>query len=171
MPTYVVGGRGYWAQQQVRDLLAYLARARQPARRASRSTRCSPRRSAASPATRSSCSRLRARASGRDPWWTLIDDADAAGALDAAGPPHASRTLRALVRRRAPDGSRGMRSRRCSTARHAHRLRPALLRLAGGARRMANVRKLMRLAREYEAEEGRDLRGFIDLVGAPRRRR
>ena len=29
---------------------------------------------------------------------------------------------------------------------------------------MANVRKLMRMAREYEADEGRDLRGFIDFV-------
>ena len=29
---------------------------------------------------------------------------------------------------------------------------------------MANVRKLMRLAREFEADEGRDLRGFIDAV-------
>jgi hypothetical protein len=29
---------------------------------------------------------------------------------------------------------------------------------------MANVRKLMRLAREYEAESGRDLRGFIDYL-------
>ena len=29
---------------------------------------------------------------------------------------------------------------------------------------MANVRKLMRMAREFEADEGRDLRGFIDTV-------
>ena len=29
---------------------------------------------------------------------------------------------------------------------------------------MANVRKLMRMAREYEADEGRDLRGFIDAI-------
>ncbi len=36
--------------------------------------------------------------------------------------------------------------------------------MPAGARRMANVRKLMRMAREYEAEEGRDLRGFIDFV-------
>ena len=39
-----------------------------------------------------------------------------------------------------------------------------LLALPGGTRRMANVRKLMRMAREYEADEGRDLRGFIDAV-------
>ena len=29
---------------------------------------------------------------------------------------------------------------------------------------MANVRKLMRLAREFEADQGRDLRGFIDSI-------
>ena len=39
-----------------------------------------------------------------------------------------------------------------------------LLALPGGTRRMANVRKLMRMAREFEADEGRDLRGFIDAV-------
>ena len=37
----------------------------------------------------------------------------------------------------------------------------ALLALPSGARRMANVRKLMRLAREFEEHEGRDLRGFL----------
>jgi ATP-dependent helicase/nuclease subunit A len=40
----------------------------------------------------------------------------------------------------------------------------AVLAMPSGDRRMANVRKLMRLAREYEARSGRDLRGFIDLV-------
>jgi ATP-dependent helicase/nuclease subunit A len=34
----------------------------------------------------------------------------------------------------------------------------------GGERRMANLRKLMRLAREYEAREGRDIRGFLDFA-------
>ena len=29
---------------------------------------------------------------------------------------------------------------------------------------MANVRKLMRLAAEFEAHEGRDLRGFLDFA-------
>jgi ATP-dependent exoDNAse (exonuclease V) beta subunit len=38
------------------------------------------------------------------------------------------------------------------------------LRLPDGARRMANVRKLLRLAREFEAQEGRDVRAFIDWV-------
>jgi ATP-dependent exoDNAse (exonuclease V) beta subunit len=39
-----------------------------------------------------------------------------------------------------------------------------ILSLPAGERRMANVRKLMRMAREYEADEGRDLRGFIDAL-------
>jgi ATP-dependent helicase/nuclease subunit A len=39
-----------------------------------------------------------------------------------------------------------------------------LLALPGGTRRMANVRKLMRMAREFEADEGRDLRGFVDAL-------
>ena len=36
-----------------------------------------------------------------------------------------------------------------------------MLARAGGERRLANLRKLMRLAREYERAEGRDLRGFL----------
>ena len=47
----------------------------------------------------------------------------------------------------------------------AHRLRPPHPRARAAARRrMANVRKLMRMAREFEADEGRDLRGFIDTL-------
>src|SRR5207248_3306363 len=34
----------------------------------------------------------------------------------------------------------------------------------GAVRRMANLRKLVRLAREVEAREGRDLRGLVDRV-------
>jgi ATP-dependent helicase/nuclease subunit A len=36
--------------------------------------------------------------------------------------------------------------------------------LAWGERRLANVHKLLRLARRFEAAEGRDLRGFLDHV-------
>ena len=48
----------------------------------------------------------------------------------------------------------------------------AVLGRPGGERRLANLRKLMRLAREYERAEGRDLRAFLafaltqDLSGA-----
>ena len=40
----------------------------------------------------------------------------------------------------------------------------------GGVGRMANVRKLMRLAREYERNEGRDLAGFLTLAAESSRR-
>ena len=40
----------------------------------------------------------------------------------------------------------------------------AVLAMPGGQRRLANVRKLMRLAREHEAAHGPDLRGFLELV-------
>ena len=39
-----------------------------------------------------------------------------------------------------------------------------VLSLPWGERRMANIHKLLRLARRYEAAEGRDLRGFLDDV-------
>ena len=40
----------------------------------------------------------------------------------------------------------------------------AALMLPGGTRRLANVRKLMRMAWAYEATDGRDLRGFLDFL-------
>jgi ATP-dependent exoDNAse (exonuclease V) beta subunit len=45
---------------------------------------------------------------------------------------------------------------------NAFRYDLALLARPQGAGRMANVRKLMRLAAEFEANEGRDLRGFLE---------
>ncbi len=39
-----------------------------------------------------------------------------------------------------------------------------VLTLPAGERRMANIHKLVRLARRFEATEGRDLRGFLDHV-------
>ena len=47
---------------------------------------------------------------------------------------------------------------------HGSAYREHVLRLEGGERRMANIHKLLRLARRFEAAEGRDLRGFLDHV-------
>src|SRR5262249_20587409 len=41
-----------------------------------------------------------------------------------------------------------------------------VLALPRGARRLANIHKLLRLAAAYEARSGRDVRGFIDLATA-----
>jgi ATP-dependent exoDNAse (exonuclease V) beta subunit len=42
--------------------------------------------------------------------------------------------------------------------------RAHILSLEGGERRLANIHKLLRVARRFEAAEGRDLRGFLDHV-------
>jgi ATP-dependent helicase/nuclease subunit A len=167
VPTYVIGGRGYWSQQQVRDLVAYLAVLANPRDGVALQTFL------ASPLVGLSSDGLvqiaaAARASRRegeppDPWWVLTagerllgelaaDDAERVGALRgwlaaerAAAPRHSLESLLDRV-----------------LARTGYDVE--LLRLPGGARRLANVRKLMRLAREHEAEHGRDLRGFVDLV-------
>ena len=87
-------------------------------------------------------------------------------------PSEASERLRSFARFFAAErGARGARSRSrcCSSARVAATgYDLAVLARPGGDRRLANLRKLMRLAREYERAEGRDLRGFL-AVRAPTR--
>ncbi|HYV16863.1 MAG TPA: UvrD-helicase domain-containing protein [Conexibacter sp.] len=162
VPTYVIGGRGYWSQQQVRDLVAYLGVLANPRDGLALTTLL------ASPLAGLSSDALvqlaaAVRAGDRDAWWTLtegdelldrLDDEDRARVL----------TLRSWLpaeRRAAPRQSVDALIER-ALVRTGYDL--ALLRLGGGARRLANVRKLMRLAREHEARHGRDLRGFVDLV-------
>ncbi|MCW2951130.1 MAG: UvrD/REP helicase [Conexibacter sp.] len=179
VPTYVIGGRGYWSQQQVRDLVAYLGVLANPRDGLSLMTVL------ASPLGGLSSDALvqlaaAARASGRDPWWELIGANDAGE--PAAGEEAAPAPGEAFLDRLAPaDHDRALALRtwlpeeRSRAPRHGLEALldrvlartgydTALLRLPGGARRLANVRKLMRLAREHEAEHGRDLRGFVDLV-------
>ena len=64
LPTYVVGGRGYWSAGAGPRRPRLPRRARQPARRGRAATACSPRRSAASAPTRSCCSPRRAARAG-----------------------------------------------------------------------------------------------------------
>ena len=169
-PTYVIGGRGYWAPAAGRAT-------------SSPTCRCSPTRATAARSTTLLASPLvgvsgdglvqlaaAARAGGerRDPWWTLTDD-------ETLLEPARDRRTASASRRCArwlPEERRARRAHGLETlidrvlARTGYDL--ALLRMEGGARRMANVRKLMRLAREHEAQHGRDLRGFVDLVGGRR---
>ncbi len=168
VPTYVIGGRGYWSQQQVRDLVAYLGVLANPRDGVALYTLL------ASPLVGLSSDGLvhvaaAARAGSRDPWWTLIEDAaspDRETLLDRLDAEDRARVeqLRSWLpheRRTAPrHGLEGLLDR--VLARTGYDL--ALLRMEGGTRRFANVRKLMRLAREHEAQHGRDLRGFADLV-------
>jgi ATP-dependent helicase/nuclease subunit A len=163
VPTYVIGGRGYWSQQQVRDLVAYLGVLANPRDGVALYTLL------ASPLVGLSSDGLvqlaaAARASRRDPWWTLTDDAALLERLDRADRPRVEALRRWLPQERRAAPRHGLEALLDRVlARTGYDC--ALLRMEGGTRRLANVRKLMRLAREHETQHGRDLRGFADLVG------
>ena len=165
VPTYVVGGRGYWSQQPVRDGLAYLAALANPLdEEALLGVLASPFCGVASdalillsgagkevggvwPALRAEAA-LGAAATG--PLAALPEDERARllefAAFFAAERAHAEQLPVEVLLERALEAT-------------GYDL--AVLARSGGERRLANLRKLMRLAREYERAEGRDLRGFL----------
>jgi len=163
IPTHVLGGRGYWAQQQVADLRAYLAALANPLDELALHSVL------ASPLGGLSLDALvvlaaQSKRSGLGGIWRVMSEDDQ---IADALPPEQLERLRAFVARFREDRAAAPRVSletlidravtRSGYDRH-------LLALPAGDRRMANVRKLMRMAREYEADEGRDLRGFIDFV-------
>jgi ATP-dependent exoDNAse (exonuclease V) beta subunit len=163
IPTYVMGGRGYWSQQQVGDLRAYLAALANPLDDLALYT------ALVSPLGGVSLDALvvlrAAAAKARVEPWTLLSSlpgslADQLGERDAERVRAFARLL-AEERAAAPRASLETLIDRGVT-RSGYDLH--VLAQPSGRRRMANVRKLMRLAREFEAEEGRDLRRFIDYV-------
>jgi ATP-dependent exoDNAse (exonuclease V) beta subunit len=170
VPTYATGAGGYWGQQQVADLRSYLAALANPRDDLSLYNVL------ASPLCGASLDalplvRTGAKAAGRDLWWAL-EEAFVPGGDGSEG---LASTLPAVDRERVGEFVRRFASERRAAPRMsleslidravtASGYDRAVLALPGGGRRMANVRKLMRLAREYEAEAGRDLRGFIDFV-------
>ena len=167
IPTHVVGGRGYWSQQQVGDLRHWLAALANPLDGLALLSVLSSPMVGVSLDTVTLLA-LRARRRGRDPWWALT--AALAGEDDElladVPQPERDRLARFAVlfeaeRREAPRISleRVIDRAMTVTGYDAH-----VLSLPAGDRRMANVRKLMRMAREFEAEEGRDIRAFIDFV-------
>lgn len=164
VPTYVIGGRGYWAHPQVVDLVAYLRALANPRDEEQLLTVL------ASPLVGASVDALvgvmaGARQSGRDPWWVLREPE---GRLDALAADDRERLARfaewfSLERKAVP---------RLGVEELIERVLEltgydlAMLAMPGGQRRLANVRKLMRLGREHEAAAGLDLRGFLELVRA-----
>jgi ATP-dependent exoDNAse (exonuclease V) beta subunit len=168
---YVVGGRGYWSQQQVEDVRNLLAVVANP-------LDDEPLLGAlASPACGVSPDTLwllrQARGGGRSLWpglrralgfgeGGLEDEAWLAhipgGELERIAAFHAQIAalreagtrlgIEELIERAVTDTGYDL----AALSRRAGRLR------------MANIRKLMRLAREFERREGRDLRGFLDYL-------
>jgi ATP-dependent helicase/nuclease subunit A len=162
IPTHVVGGRGYWAQQQVADLRHWLAALANPRDElAVYSVLASPLAGLSLDAV--ALIGMHAREERRDVWWAISD----MNGLSRELPDRDRRRLERFValfeaeRRTAAQVSLETLIHRAMSETGYDR---HVLSLPAGARRMANVRKLMRMAREYEAEEGRDLRGFIDTL-------
>ena len=166
--TYLAGGGGYWSQQQVADLRAYLSVLANPLDEESLYfVLASPLVGASLDALASIG--LRAKRLRRDVWWTLeagLAGGDGSDGLAEALGTEAGR-IRGFVERLRAERGRCTRLplealiERAITDSGYDR---AVLRLRSGTRRLANVRKLMRLAREYEADRGRDVRGFIDFL-------
>ncbi len=161
LPTYVVGGRGYWSQEQVRDGLAYLQVLANPLDETSLYAVL------ASPFAGAGAEELvHVARAGREA-------GGAWAALRARAVTHAGiERLTALIEAERDRAERLPAEVLLERAIAATGYDVAVLGRPGGERRLANLRKLMRLAREYERAEGRDLRGFLafaltqDLSGA-----
>ena len=162
IPTYVIGGRGYWAHPQIVDLVAYLRALGNPRDEEALYTVL------ASPLVGASLDALvivgaAARAAGRDPWWTIREPGDALEAIAADDRARLDAFATWFAAERAAVA-------RCGVEELVERVLTvtgydlAMLAMPGGTRRLANVRKLMRLGREHQAQAGPDLRGFLELV-------
>jgi ATP-dependent exoDNAse (exonuclease V) beta subunit len=171
---YTIGGRGYWSQQQVADVCALLATIANPLDdQALFGALASP----ACGAAPDTLWLLRAAAGRRRHVWPaveqvaeLTDDTE----LDdperlAAIPEPQLALLRDFAR--TIEGLRGRAGRLplaglIDTAIAETGYDLAVLMRPSGEARFANVRKLMRLAGEFEAREGRDLRGLLDFLAS-----
>jgi len=159
--TMSVGGRGYWGRQVVRDLCAWLAALANPRDETALYGVL------ASPLVGLSSDALAhvARAGTGNGWRAIANDGELRARLTAddrerldvfATRLHAERALAPRLgldelMRRVVD----------ATGYDLH-----VLSLAGGARRLANIHKLLRLAAAFERDRGRDVRGLADLATA-----
>ena len=162
LPTYVIGGRGYWSHPQVLDLVAYLRVLANPLDEEALYTVL------ASPLVGASLDALVvlagvARELGRDPW-SVLTDAEALGVLGAEDRAAVLDFAAWCAGEREHAGRAGV-DELIDRALTRSGYDLGMLALPGGHRRLANVRKLMRLGRDYEREHGPDLRGFVRLAG------
>jgi len=170
---YVVGGRGYWSQQQTADVRALLATIANPLDdQALLGALASPA-CGVSPDTLW----LLRGAAGRDRhlWPALqqalgeneeeLEEAELLEAIPADELELLGRFVAALrgLRRRTPLLSLPDLI-EAAVGETGYDL--AVLMRGAGEGRFANVRKLMRIAAEFEAAEGRDLRGLLDFLAA-----
>jgi ATP-dependent helicase/nuclease subunit A len=162
IPTYVIGGRGYWSHPQVTDLVGYLRALANPREQQAFYTVL------ASPMVGVSLDALvilasGARSCGRDPWWVLREPEGLLDDLGRADQQKLARFSDWFGAERRVSGHAAMEE-LIERALEQTGYDLTMLAMPGGVRRLANVRKLMRLGREYESAHGRDLRGFLELV-------
>jgi ATP-dependent helicase/nuclease subunit A len=170
---YVVGGRGYWSQQQVADVCALLAVVATPLDDHALFGALASPACAVAPDT---LWLLRVAAGKRRHVWSAVERAAGTGEAELVEPerlegiPAAERELLATfvgriasLRERAPRLSLPALVEAAVTE-TGYDL--AVLSRPAGEARFANVRKMGRLAAEFEAREGRDLRGFLDFLAA-----
>jgi ATP-dependent helicase/nuclease subunit A len=171
---YVVGGRGYWSQQQVADVCALLAVIANPLDdHALFGALASP----ACGVAPDTLWLLRKAAGRRRHVWPAVeraadqnDEAELAEPERLEGIPESERELlRRFVATVASLRERGPRLAlpaliEAVVTETGYDL--AILSRPTGEARFANVRKMERLAAEFESREGRDLRGFLDFLAA-----
>jgi ATP-dependent helicase/nuclease subunit A len=160
--TMSVGGRGYWGRQVVRDLCAWLAALANPRDEAALYGVL------ASPLVGLSSDALAhvARAGGKgNAWRAIAGDAALRALLTADDRERLDVFTARFTAERALAPRLGLDEllRRVvdATGYDLH-----VLTLQGGARRLANIHKLLRLAADFERDRGRDVRGLADLATA-----
>ncbi|HWA52609.1 MAG TPA: 3'-5' exonuclease, partial [Solirubrobacterales bacterium] len=170
---YVVGGRGYWSQQQVADVCALLATIANPLDdQALLGALASP----ACGVVPDTLWLLRAAVGRGRHLWPAVAQAAGQGEEEGVDPERLAQIpAEELARLRAFAETLAELRRRAAALPLAELIDAAvtetgydlavLMRPAGESR-FANVRKLMRLAAEFEAAEGRDLRGLLDFLAA-----
>jgi len=162
IPTYLIGGRGYWAHPQVIDIAGYLEALANPrAEEALYTVLASPLVGVSADALVVLAATARDRA--LDPWSVLREPDRAFDVLGIWDRDLLGRFADWFAIERQVVARAGIEELIDRVLeRTGYDL--AVLQMPGGPRRLANVRKLMRLAREHEAMHGPDLRGFLDLV-------
>jgi len=162
IPTYVIGGRGYWAHPQVIDIVGYLEALANPrAEEALFGVLASPLVGVSADALVVLAATARDRR--RDPWSVLRDPDGAFDALGLGDRDFLGRFADWFAIEREVAARAGA-ERLIDRVLDRTGYDLAVLAMPGGQRRLANIRKLMRLAREHEAAYGPDLRGFLELV-------
>jgi ATP-dependent helicase/nuclease subunit A len=162
IPTYVIGGRGYWAHPQVVDLVGYLRALANPRDEEALYTVL------ASPLVGVTLDALvllgaTGREASRDPWWVLREPEGRLHRLGAEDREKLAAFAEWFAHERAAAARAGVEELiERALERTGYDVR--IVAMPGGERRLANVRKLMRLGRGHEAVAGPDLRAFLELV-------